>query len=160
MKKNLINPSDDACSFAAGAARNLQTPVQNDRFCVKQSFSKNEHIKNAKEIKSVFKEGRKVSVFGAKLFYRQGRQDQQGRQQHDAAQNRIAFIMPRGYKNAVERNRSKRLCREVYRLNKHRLSQGSDILFLVYPEKNKKQRFDERLRCFEVLCKKACLLKK
>jgi ribonuclease P protein component len=41
---------------------------------------------------------------------------------------RVAFLLPRGVGNAVERNRLKRRLREIYRRNKDRFPAGQDLL--------------------------------
>lgn len=109
-------------------------------------FSKKEHIKRPAEIQNIFKNGKKISVAGAKLFF----------QTNDLNINRIGFLLSRGYKNAVERNKSKRLSRESYRQLKAHLNTGYDILFLVYPGNSS---FLSRCEQLKSLCKKAGLLK-
>ena len=109
-------------------------------------FKRCEHIKRPADIQKLFKSGKKVSVFGAKLFYLE----------NDKAMNRIAFPLPRGYGNAVERNKSKRYSRETYRFFKAHLNTGYDMLFLVYPGNNS---FHSRCEQFKTLCQKAGLLK-
>ena len=47
--------------------------------------------------------------------------------------NRIAFTFSRKYGNAVQRNYSRRLSREVYRLLRNDLRTGYDMVLLVYP---------------------------
>jgi ribonuclease P protein component len=69
----------------------------------------------------------------------------------------------KGYGNAVSRNRAKRLGREAYRLMKHRLLGGYDLVLLVYPKIDKNQPeqpvLSDRTWQFEFLFKKAGLLK-
>nr|MCR4789534.1 ribonuclease P protein component [Treponemataceae bacterium] len=62
-------------------------------------FRREEHLKRPTDIKMLFKTGKKVSTKGAKLYY----------QENQLGINRIAFTLPRGYGNAVQRNKSKRL---------------------------------------------------
>ncbi|MBP5250850.1 MAG: ribonuclease P protein component [Treponema sp.] len=107
-------------------------------------FRKEEHIKRPADIHKIFKSGKKVSVFGAKLFF----------VPNGLKINRIGFVLPRGYGNAVERNQSKRYSRETYRLYKAHLNTGFDILFLVYPGNNS---FLSRCDQFKTLCQKAGL---
>jgi len=47
--------------------------------------------------------------------------------------NRIAFTFSRKFGNAVERNHSRRISREVYRRLRSELRQGCDLVLLVYP---------------------------
>lgn len=86
-------------------------------------FTKKEKIKRPDDIRNLFREGRKISTFGAKLFFRES----------ENSYNRIVFAIPRGYGLSVERNYSKRLSREAYRQIKSHLNTGYDLLLLVYP---------------------------
>ncbi|WP_407429531.1 ribonuclease P protein component [Treponema sp.] len=111
-------------------------------------FSRKEHIKSPAEFKNLFKNGKKTSVFGAKLFYLP----------NALGFNRIGFPLPRGFGNAIERNRAKRFSRETYRNLKAHLNTGYDILFLVYPS-SEKDSFSTRCVQFRTLCEKAGLIK-
>ncbi len=95
-------------------------------------FKRVERIKSPAEIKNLFKNGGREGVKGAKLFFAK----------NDLGFNRIAFPLPRGYGNAVQRNASKRYSREA--------------LFLVYPGNDS---FNSRCVQFRTLCKKAGLIK-
>ena len=103
-------------------------------------FKRVERIKSPAEIKNLFKNGGREGVKGAKLFFAK----------NDLGFNRIAFPLPRGYGNAVQRNASKRYSREAF------LNTGYDILFLVYPGNDS---FNSRCVQFRTLCKKAGLIK-
>ena len=109
-------------------------------------FTREEHIKRPADIQKLFKTGKRVSVSGAKLFF----------MLNDRKLNRIGFPLPRGYGNAVERNRSKRYSREAYRFFKTHLNTGYDMLLLVYPGNDS---FLSRCEKFRILCQKAGLLK-
>ena len=109
-------------------------------------FRREEHIKRPADIQRLFKNGKRVSVAGAKLFYLPNGQDI----------NHIAFPLPRGYGSAVERNSSKRYSRETYRFFKSRLNTGFDMLLLVYPGNDS---FHSRCEQFKTLCQKAALLR-
>lgn len=85
-------------------------------------FKRNERIKNPVEFRNLFRNGKKASVYGAKIFYLE----------NGTNINRVGFPLPHNYGNAVQRNLSKRYSREVYRLLKTHLNTGYDILFLVY----------------------------
>ena len=109
-------------------------------------FRRDEHIKKPKEISILFKQGNKVGIYGAKLFYKE----------NGLAYNRIAFTLPRGYGRAVDRNKSKRLSREAYRFFKMHLNPGYDLLLLVFPGNDS---FHSRCGQLKTLCRKAGLMK-
>lgn len=66
--------------------------------------------------------------------------------------NRVVFTFPRGYGTAVERNHSRRLSREAYRLIKQQVAAGFDLTVLVFPGKD---AFPVRQRQLETLFRKA-----
>ena len=109
------------------------------------TFTRMERVKKNSDIQNLFRKGKRVSVQGSKLFYMANGMDI----------NRIAFTLPRGYGNAVERNRSKRLSREAYRYFKASLDTGYDMVLLVYPGND-----SFRTRCAQVrkLCLKAGII--
>lgn len=113
-----------------------------------QCFTRKEHIKRSVDFKNLFKNGKKVSIAGAKLFYLP----------NNLQFNRIGFPLSRGYGNAVERNRAKRFSREAYRILKSHLNIGFDMLFLVYPS-SEKDSFHSRCEQIQTLCKKAGIIK-
>ncbi len=108
------------------------------------SFTREERIKRADEIAGLFKKGKKYGCSGAKLFVLPNSKEY----------NRIVFALQRGYGGAVQRNRSRRLSREVYRHMKNRLKRGFDLLLLVYPGNDTFQRRRQQFGC---LCAKASL---
>jgi ribonuclease P protein component len=112
-------------------------------------FSRAERIGKAAEIRGLFKSTARPSVKGAKLFVKP----------NDCGLNRIAFTLPRHYGNAVERNRTKRLCREAFRQRKHTMKQGYDMLLVMYPPAaSLPDTFAARDAQLCTLCKKAGLL--
>ena len=113
--------------------------------CIKKHrFTRNDRLKGRAGIHSVFARGRKVSCPGAKLFYID----------NGLELTRIAFTFARNYGNAVERNRSRRLSREAYRLMKVRPRKGLDLVLLVYPDGD---LYAVRVHQLEVLFTKAGL---
>ena len=112
-----------------------------------QQFKQSERIKKSCDIKRLFKTGKEAVILGAKFFFARNGQ----------SLVRIAFVFSRNFENAVERNRSKRFCREAFRLLKAHLHKNVDIIFFVYPVK--KDSFALRYGQFEKLCKKTGLLK-
>ena len=90
-------------------------------------FKREERLKGRNEIREVFSRGRRFgcrSGGGVKLFVLQ----------NSLSFNRICFTFSRGYGNAVERNRARRLGREAYRHLRPRLAGGYDLILLAYPE--------------------------
>jgi len=108
------------------------------------SFTREERVKRTEDIQNLFKKGSRTSINGAKLFHIP----------NTFGRNRVVFALPRGYGNAVKRNRSKRLSREAYRLFKTHLNTGYDLLFLIYPGNDS---FLTRCVQIRTLCKKAGL---
>lgn len=113
-----------------------------------QRFTREERVKRSGEIKHLFKNGNRVSIAGAKLFFLP----------NNLPFNRIGFPLPRGFGNAIQRNHSKRLSRESYRSLKAHLNTGYDMLLLVYPS-SEKSSFHSRCAQFRTLCEKAGLIK-
>ena len=78
-----------------------------------QSFGKEEKLKSKKLIDLLFAEGKSVKSFPLKLIYT-------SYDQTDEASLRTAVSVPKKLvKTAVQRNRIKRLMREVFRKNKY-----------------------------------------
>jgi ribonuclease P protein component len=106
-----------------------------------------ERLKKREEIQRVFSRGRRVSCPGAKLFILKNGLDV----------NRIAFTFARKYGNAVERNRSRRLSREAYRLSRATIRRGFDFVLLVYPGGD---AFQNRVRQLAALFSRAGISEK
>jgi ribonuclease P protein component len=76
------------------------------------SYPKKERLKSKKTIDSLFVEGLSLSVFPLRLVYLETVFDD------DIKIKAGVSVSKRNFKKAVDRNRIKRLMREVYRLNK------------------------------------------
>jgi ribonuclease P protein component len=109
-------------------------------------FRQNEHLRGKTAVGQVFRKGKRFSFSGMKLFVLNNGFDY----------NRICFTFPRKYGNAVERNRMRRLSREVYRHLRPRLKGGYDLVLLVYPSRER-ETFLTRTGQLTVLFTKAGL---
>jgi ribonuclease P protein component len=108
-------------------------------------FSKAERLGSSAAIQTVFRKGKKYSCDGAKLFVLA----------NGMGRNRVVFTFPRGYGTAVERNHSRRLSREAYRLTKNQLAVGYDLAVLIFPGKD---CYTERVKQIDLLFGKSGLL--
>jgi len=108
-------------------------------------FERKEHLKGRNDIQAVFKRGKRFGCQGAKLLMLK----------NSLAYNRICFTLSRGFGNAVQRNRARRLGREAYRLLRPRLHGGYDLILLVFPETQ--ATLSTRIRQLEFLFSKAGL---
>ncbi|MBB6482336.1 ribonuclease P protein component [Spirochaeta isovalerica] len=70
--------------------------------------------------------------------------------------NRFAVALVRKYGNSVERNKAKRVLREIYRESKDSLISGYDIIVVLYPGN---LTFIERKKQFYSLMKRGDLVK-
>jgi ribonuclease P protein component len=90
---------------------------------MKRSLSKAERLKKSEDFRRVFGSPLKQGCQGAKLAALSNSLDKL----------RFGVSLSKKFGNAVERNRAKRQVREIFRLHKHRLQPGFDLVFLVYP---------------------------
>jgi ribonuclease P protein component len=92
---------------------------------MKRNLTKKERLNKKTDFKKIFTEARTVSCKGARLLYIDNGLDIL----------RFAVSLKRKYGNSVNRNKMKRQAREIFRLNKHRILKGKDLLFIFYPGK-------------------------
>ena len=90
---------------------------------MRKNLTRIERLRSQSEISRVFKSSTRVSCSGAKMVYRK----------NELEWNRIAVTLVRKYGNSVQRNRSKRILREIYRSLKNDLKPGFDIVIVLYP---------------------------
>ena len=97
----------------------------------KNTYSKNEKLKSRKALEGLFARGKSFSIFPIKVFYTI--EDNPKNQVHAGV-----GVSSRIFKKANDRNRVKRLLREVYRTQKHPLyaamnqKTGSLDVFFLY----------------------------
>ena len=97
------------------------------------TFPKKEKLKSKKLFETLFVEGKSVHAFPIKLLYLASTFD-------DGSKIKVGVVAPKKrFKNAVNRNRIKRLLREAYRLNKplifNNIEGNFAFLFLYLGEK-------------------------
>ena len=95
---------------------------------MKRSLSKAERLKKSQDFRRVFASSLKHGCQGAKLVALSNSLDKLS-----PRSVRFGVTLSKKFGNAVERNRAKRQVREIFRLHKHRLQAGYDLVFLVYP---------------------------
>tara|TARA_B100000809_G_scaffold178771_2_gene176420 strand:- start:2763 stop:3140 length:378 start_codon:yes stop_codon:yes gene_type:complete len=76
------------------------------------SYPKKEKLKSQKGIEQLFSEGKSVSAYPLRMVYLKSEFDDNTKFKTGVT------VSKRNFKNAVDRNRIKRLLREAYRLNK------------------------------------------
>lgn len=97
------------------------------------SFSKYEKLKSKKLIEKLFNDGNSISAYPLKLIYLQI--DHEGQYPIQTG----VSVSKRKFKNAVNRNRIKRLVREAYRKHKHIIydhNTNKYIFMFLYTDEN------------------------
>jgi ribonuclease P protein component len=90
---------------------------------MQQTFKKQEKLKKSKLIEQLFAQGKSLTIFPIKLIYLEIEHNSPYKIQTGVT------VSKRNFKKAVDRNRIKRLLREVYRKNK----------FVIYESENTKK---------------------
>ena len=98
---------------------------------------KEERLCGAVQIRTLFKTGIRYSCDGAKLFVLPNK----------LSYNRFVCTFKRHYGSAVQRNKARRLSKEVYRQMKYRLKAGYDILLLIFPGRDTFSLRTAQLNC-------------
>ena len=100
-----------------------------------------EWLKTQKEIKEVFEKGKSVYYTDLKLLYKN----------NEYSYNRIVITAKSGFKNAVIRNRQRRIIKEIWRAIKGKIKPGYDIVIIVFPgDKTYRDREDQVGRLFKI----------
>ena len=113
---------------------------------MRRSLSREERLRSQADFARVFDAPDiRTGVRGAKLVARRNESDD----------NRFAVALVRKYGNAVERNRSRRILKEIYRNAKRDIATGYDIVVVLYPGE---YGYGERERQFHTLIQRADLV--
>lgn len=91
---------------------------------MRKSLTKKERLSKRSDIKRTFASGKRFNLSGVKLVFIANNLDY----------SRFMVTLVRGYGNAVQRNKTKRIAREIFRLNKHQLKPGFDIVLVFFPD--------------------------
>ncbi len=97
------------------------------------TFNKNEKLKSKKLIEQLFVNGKSVSEYPIKLIFL--KIDHAG----DYPIKAGVSVSKRIFKSAVKRNKIKRLLRETYRMNKHRIYENCTdkyVFMFLYVDEN------------------------
>lgn len=127
----------------------------------KFGLAKNDRVYLDNDFKTILEKGTKVYADGIVLWYRSNPFVSTGEEYNSPSgkkYGRIGIIVSKKLGNAVCRNRCKRLLREVFRLNRHLLTDGADCIFCPKDE-TKIQDFDSACAAFWAVTKKAGILK-
>lgn len=89
---------------------------------IRNTLKKYEIIRGKKEIQRAFESGFKKSGTFIAVFYLKGKT------------RKIGFTVSKKYKKAVDRNRAKRIMKEIYRTNKEYFSFGVWLIYCKYFE--------------------------
>jgi ribonuclease P protein component len=93
------------------------------------TYNKHEKLKSRKLIKQLFEDGKAISIYPLRLIYLKVEHES------DFLLQTGVSVSKRNFKLAVNRNRIKRMMREVYRLNKNMLYKSLDdkyIFMFIY----------------------------
>ena len=101
---------------------------------MRYTFRKEEKLKKKNLITELFASGKSASIFPLKMIYLQNDHESPYKIQAGVS------VSKRNFKNAVDRNRIKRLMRESYRKNKYMIYNKEDtkkhIMMFIYQGKN------------------------
>jgi len=114
------------------------------------SYSRKEKLKSKKLIEKMFAEGRSISAFPLRLVYLETNFT-------DGVDIKTGVsVSKRYFKSAVDRNRIKRLLREVYRLNKpvYFNNFSTQCAFMILYIGNEKPTFEEVDKAMKQLLEK------
>ena len=117
------------------------------------SFCYQEKLHKQKDFNKVIRNGKKLTNDFVNIFIL--------RRNDEDSIRRIGLVTSRKVGNAVERNLAKRRLREIFRTNKHKLTPGLDIVFILKPQikltgysELKKTVLDclEKVNCYNDVC--------
>jgi len=90
----------------------------------KYGFSRKERLHLKKEFSNIIENGIKLENEALKLYYLD----------NTLGFSRLGIILNRKFGKSVERNRAKRILRELFRLNKYNFVKNIDMIFYIKSE--------------------------
>ena len=117
---------------------------QNYLYLMRRNLTKQEILRRKRDIDNLFRSGRRISVPGIKMVYTRNRLEF----------SRVFFTLVRKFGNSVQRNRAKRVFKEIYRIHKQSILPGWDIAFILFPGS---YDFNDLGKQFDLLLKKTGL---
>lgn len=105
---------------------------------MKFTYPKNEKLKQRKLIDKLFTQGKSVAKYPLRLVFMEVENTEQPFQLS-------VSVSKKYFKNAVDRNRFKRLLREAYRLNQHILKENNSksYIFMFFYQTKETLSFEE-----------------
>ena len=92
---------------------------------MKRSLTKHERVTDRRRVRKLFRARSTPRRGGLRVYYAA----------NDADLSRVVVCPARGFAHASARNRQRRLVREAYRLLKHRVAPGYDLLLQIRPRR-------------------------
>ena len=111
---------------------------------MRKNLTKEERLKRRSDFDRVFAVGKRKSCSGARLLY----------MRNERELSRFAVCPVKKYGTSVQRNRAKRICRELYRIMKDRIPSGFDIVLVIFPGTD---TYNARKEQFQLLLERARL---
>ncbi len=107
---------------------------------IKFTFKKEEKLKKKKEIDRLFKKGKSFHVYPLRWIYLKNDDDDDDDDEIKFPVRMGVSVSKKKFKRATQRNRIKRLMREAWRLNKHKMYKKLDdsssySIMLIYTGK-------------------------
>ena len=110
---------------------------------MRKNLTKQERLRGKALIRKAFLSQTRVNITGAKLIYIA----------NELEYNRVLFTFVRKYGNAVQRNRTRRVAKEIYRGMKNMLKPGNDIIIIFFPGNyNYSNRKEQLISLFSKSC--------